>query len=239
LNAYAIYYGWLTEDAQGEPNAAAHRLAAARFPLLIAHYWTAQPARHCNLSRQVLALMHGAGTSVHAYVPTGWSDAPLARVTQQALDCLAGGVDGIFFDEADALVRSERIAYYATLAQLAWNRGRTVIVNPGVARCGEALMAVADIVMVEHRWRSLGFESGWVRRYPAARFMGVSGNEENAMGYFVDERRAIEDTQEAWRAGIGWHASTDRYTGLADWLERYAEAVGCARYRDSRDTPRT
>jgi hypothetical protein len=41
------------------------------------------------------------------------------------------------------------------------------------------------------------------------------------MGYYVDERRAIADTLEAWRLGIGWHASTDRFVQLPYWFAGY------------------
>src|SRR5688500_4526308 len=58
---FVIYYGWLTDDAQGEPNAVARAIAAAGTPLLIAHLRTAAPAGHRNLSSQVLALMRAAG----------------------------------------------------------------------------------------------------------------------------------------------------------------------------------
>ncbi len=86
-------------------------------------------------------------------------------------------------------------------------------------------MEVAGRVMVEHQWRNLRLGSLWSFRYPAQRFMGVSSNEDHAMGYAVDEPRVVEDTREAWRAGIGWHSSTGRYIELPDWFGAYMRAV--------------
>ena len=79
--------------------------------------------------------------------------------------------------------------------------------------------------MLEHQWRNLRSGSLWAFRYPAERFMGVSSNEERAMGYTVDEARAIEDTREAWGRGIGWHTSTDVYIELPEWFSRYHAAL--------------
>jgi hypothetical protein len=225
LNTYAIYYGWLTDDKDGEPNCVAHAIAAARPPLLIAHFWTAAPEGHRNISTKVLSLMHAAETQVFAYVATKGGDARL-RVLQKSIgEYLAGGVDGIFFDEADPLRDDTRLAYYTTLSNQVRNEGKTVILNPGVSRCGERIMQVADRVMVEHAWRDFGAYSPWTSRYDADRFMGVSSNEDDAMGYRVDERRAIEDTRDAWRRGIGWHTSTDRYIKLPDWFDAYSQAT--------------
>jgi hypothetical protein len=45
------------------------------------------------------------------------------------------------------------------------------------------------------------------------------------MGYAVDEQRAVADTREAWKRGIGWHTSTTTYIELPDWFAAYAGAV--------------
>ena len=222
---YVIYYGWLTEDGAGAPNESALRIAAARVPLLIAHAWTAEPQRHLNLSPTVRALMRSTGTVVYAYVATRCGQLPLGTVEAAVEESLDAGADGIFFDEADPLRESAKLAYYAGLASRIRARGKRVIVNPGVAQLGENIMDVADCVMVEHRWRDLRSGSLWAFQYAAERFMGVSRNEENAMGYAVNDGRAIADTREAWRRGIGWHTSTDRYIELPAWFERYIEAV--------------
>jgi hypothetical protein len=225
LHIYAIYYGWLIADAGGEPSAAAQRIASTRVPLLIANLWTAAPERHLNINPKVLALMREARTLVYAYVATAWGRARSATVERQVLECLDAGVDGVFFDEADPLIRDDHERYYDALAQLVWSRGGALILNPGVAQCGEALMKYANAIMVEHHWRSFPYASLWMRRYPKDRVMGVSSNEENAMGYTVDEQRAIEDTRQAWRSGIGWHASTGHYVDLPPWFERYASSL--------------
>jgi hypothetical protein len=62
-------------------------------------------------------------------------------------------------------------------------------------------------------------------QYGSERFMGVSSNEGDPMGYRVDAQRAISDTREAWHARVGWHTATDRYVELPDWLEAYVEAL--------------
>jgi hypothetical protein len=55
--------------------------------------------------------------------------------------------------------------------------------------------------------------------------MGVSSNEEQAMGYEVNEQRAIADTREAWDRNIGWHMSTELYAKLPAWFESYLAAI--------------
>jgi hypothetical protein len=215
----------LCDDESGEPNATARALAQLRLPLLIANHGTAAPARHLNLSSQVLALMRDAGTEVFAYVATNWGSADRKRTLRAVDECLAGDLDGVFFDEADALCSEENVEYYAALAAGVRARGAKLILNAGVARCGEKIMELCDRLMVEHAWRDARTRSPWLRRYAADRVMGVSSNEDNAMGYAVDEQRAIRDTHEAWQAGIGWHTSTNRYVELPEWFGRYVSAI--------------
>jgi hypothetical protein len=223
-NTYSIFYGWLSDDESGEPNAVARALATLRLPLLIASYSTAPPERHANLSPQVLSLMRDAGTEVFAYIATGWGSAERRPILRAIDDYLAMGVDGIFFDEADSLCTEAKLEYYTALAtRVRANRGK-IILNAGVSRCGEKIMDVCDLLMVEHAWREARTRSPWLRRYPG-RVMGVSSNEENAMMYAVDEQRAIEDTREAWQGGIGWHTSTTRYVELPEWFGRYVSAL--------------
>lgn len=223
-HTYCIFYGWLCEDSDGEPNEAARRIAAARVPLLIASFWT-EPRTHRNLSPQVLALMRESGTRVFAYVGTRWGGAELQSVKTAATDYLDGGVDGVFLDESHNFLDSSKLLYYRALAQLVRGRGGQIIANPGVPRCGADVMTVADYVMIEHAWRELHAQSPWCASHEADRFMGVSSNEEGGMGYAVDRERAIADTREAWGTGIGWHTSTDRYTRLPEWFESYVAAV--------------
>jgi hypothetical protein len=224
-STYCIYYGWLCDDAAGEPNDAARRIAAARMPLVIASFWT-EPRTHRNLSAQVLAAMRGAGTRVFAYVSTRWGGVDLQSVKSAATEYLEAGVDGIFLDESHNFLDASKLVYYRAIAQLVRGRGGEVIANPGVARCGADVLSVADYVMVEHAWRALRAQSAWACECAPGRFMGVSSNEAGGLGYPVDGPRAIADTREAWAAGIGWHASTDRYTGLPDWFENYVAAIG-------------
>ena len=72
--------------------------------------------------------------------------------------------------------------------------------------------------MVAHQWRDFRRHSRWASRYDRDRFMGISSNEENAMGYVVDAACAAGDAREAWEAGIGWHAATERYIELPEWF---------------------
>ncbi|MGZ8264918.1 MAG: spherulation-specific family 4 protein, partial [Burkholderiales bacterium] len=222
---YVIYYGWLTDQDTGEPNDAASRIAAAKPPLLIANVWTAAPQRHLNLSPQVLALLHAAGTAVYAYVATNWGKARMGNVKASLVEYLDAGADGVLLDEADALCGKDTLPYYAALSQLAWDRGKTIIVNTGRAQCSEATMRIADRVMVEHQWRDLTLRSPWASLYEPDRFMGVSSNEPNAMRYALDAAHAIGDTLEAWEKHIGWHTSTERFIALPDWFEPYMAAV--------------
>ena len=218
---FVIYYGWLTDDAGGEPNEDARRIAAVRPPLLIAHLRTAPPAGHLNLSPPVLDLLRSIGTQVLGYVATDFGRAELGLARRAVTENLDAGLDGIFFDEADSLAGPAKFGYYAMLAQPVRQRGRKTVLNAGVSKCGERMMQVADLVMVEHEWRTLRRDSPWAGRYDPARFMGVSSNEGNAMGYHVDAQHAIEDSREAHSAGIGWHAATDRYIELPPWFETY------------------
>lgn len=215
---FVVYYGWLTDGPHGEPNTDAQRIAAAAPPLLIAQPWTAAPAGHRNLSAPVLKLVHDAGTEIYAYLATGFGQRVMREVLDAMDDGAAQGVDGVFFDEVDPLCGETHLAYYRALSSAARATGLGVIVNTGVARCGERVMEIADRMMVEHQWRELCRQSLWTRRYGRERFMGISSNEDNAMGYVVDRARAAADAREAWEAGIGWHGATDRYTTLPEWL---------------------
>ena len=225
LHTYVIYYGWLTDDAHGEPNDAAHAIAVAGAPLLIAHLRTAAPAGHRNLSPQVLALMRGAGIQVFGYVPTTYGRADTSVAAAAVGENLDAGLDGILFDESDSLVLPVKLAYYRQLCETVRGRGKSVILNTGVSRCGEYVMQIADRLMVEHQWRALHTDSPWAGNYPPERFMGVSSNEEDAMGYVVDGERAIEDARLARESGIGWHTATTRYTELPDWFNNYVRVV--------------
>jgi len=220
--AYVIYYGWLTDSARGTPNAAARRIAAAAPAMLVAQPRTAAPAGHVNISRLVLDLMHAAGTSVYAYVSTKWSRTDLAHAAHATDEALDAGADGVLFDEADPLCTDVHYGYYRALSERVRARGKQVIFNTGVTACGPRIMELADYLMLEHQWRA---SKPWMAAYPATRFMGVSSNEGYAMGYYVDERRAIGDSQEAFARGIGWHASTDRFIQLPPWFASYMRSV--------------
>ena len=223
-NLYTIFYGWLSDGPDGEPNRDARRIAAARMPLLIASFWT-EPRTHRSLSPQVLTLMRESGTRVFAYVSTRWGRAELQAVKSAVSEYLEAGADGVFLDEGHNFLDSSKLLYYRSIAQLARSGGGEVIVNPGVARCGADVMSIADYVMLEHAWRELRTTSPWCAGHAPSRFMGVSSNEPGAMPYAIARDRAIADTREAWACGVGWHTSTERFTRLPAWYEDYAAAL--------------
>jgi len=228
-----IYYGWLVEDLSGRPNTACELIAAAHPAALVAPRALSQAAA-LNLSPAVRACLGDAGVQVFAYVPTGYGQRDLGLVKAEVAGCLADGVDGIFFDEGYDCADGAQLAYYRELYATVKAADRIVILNTGSARTGECIMDVTDIVMVEHQWRAFCLMCSWRVRYPAIRFMGCSSNEPGAyaeLGYMVDGETAVDATREAWARGIGWHASTDRYTELPAWFSTYVERVGYGRRR--------
>lgn len=226
-NLCVIYYGWLIADASGAPNRAAAAIARARPRVLIAAFSTLQP-RLTNLSPQVRELLQASGALLFAYVPTGYGARDLADVKAEAAGCLAGGADGIFYDEVPACPDEAQLASYQALHALVKERGGRVIANAGVDRSDESLMRVADILMVEHQWRTFGEASPWRAGYPPERFMGVSSNEPGADAFLegaIDRQTAVRDTRAAWACGVGWHYSTDRYVELPAWFADYVRAL--------------
>jgi hypothetical protein len=221
---YVIYYGWLS-DEKGELSVEAQRIADAHVPLLIAPLMTAKPASHVNLNAAVIARMHDAGTAVFAYVDTDYARVSPKIARRQVSDALTAGVDGIFYDQTTASPQGATLDYYETLSAPVKAEGKRIIANVGVAQCGSALMRFADHVMLEHRWRNLANGSPWTLHRGPETFMGVSSNEEQAMGYEVNEQRAVADTREAWDRNIGWHMSTELYAKLPAWFESYLAAI--------------
>lgn len=224
---YVIYYGWLAE-ASGELRAEAERIADARVPLLIAPLMTAKPGAHVNLNPAVIARMHASGTEVFAYVDTDYAKIPLKVVKRAVNDALATEVDGIFYDQTTASPEGACLDYYTALSAPVKAAGKRIIANVGVTQCGSVLMRFADRVMLEHKWRNLANASPWTVHRPPETFMGVSSNEENAMGYEMDEARAVADTREAWARNVGWHTSTELYPHLPVWFESYLKTVRTA-----------
>lgn len=221
---YVIYYGWLTNE-RGELTPDANRIADTQVPLLIAPFRVAAPAIHVNLSPQLLARMHAAGTEVIAYVDTDYGKIPTSVAKQNVAAAIDAGVDGVFYDRTTAWPGAPSLKYYAAISEPAKAAGKLVIANPGVSQCGDTIMRFADRVMLEHKWRNLSVDSPWTVLRPPETFMGVSSNEHFAMGYGVDEQRAIADTREAWGQKVGWHASTDMYKHLPVWFEAYMKAL--------------
>lgn len=225
---YVIYYGWLISTPEGAPNAQAHAIAAAQPKALIAFFYTFEP-HYPNLSEQVRELLQGSGVALWVYVNTDYGQRALDEVKAEAVEYLSQGVDGIFFDQVHNFLDDTCSEYYQVLYDLVHSYGKTVVLNTGVAECGERIMDVTDVLMVEHDWRAMYRSNSWQARYPATRFMGNSSNEwppETLFGYTVDCDAGVRDTREAWANGIGWHFSTEQYIELPDWFVRYAHQVG-------------
>ena len=226
-NLSVIYYGWLTSDASGIPNHLATAIAAARPQALIAVFYTAQP-KFMNLSPQVRDLLHSAGTRIYAYTSLGYGARDHREVQADVAHYLANGADGIFFDEADSSIDGVKTRYYKQLYEQVKQHGQAVILNTGVAATSEALMSVADILMVEHQWRAFAQTCPWRAKYAPERFMGNSSNEPGALQhlyYPISRATGVRDTRAAWASGIGWHYSTDRYTDLPPWFADYTRAI--------------
>jgi spherulation-specific family 4 protein len=220
-----IYYGWLIDES-GQPNASARRLAAGKPDMIIAAAYTDNP-RRSNLPPGVRALFNESHTRIAAYIATDYGRRPLPDVQAEIAD-VAAKVDGIFLDEVVASFDPQTWAYYAAVAAQVRSAGKTVIVNPGLAAIDERIMDIADIVMLEHQWIQFASNCGWCAAYPPDRFMGVSSNEPRAaqeLGHAIDARQAELDTRRAWRLGVGWHYSCDRYTEVPVWYDTYMQAI--------------
>jgi hypothetical protein len=202
----AIYYGWMIADEEGHPNAAAALIAAARPAVLVAPRLVVNSPVY-NLSPQVRALLQAAGVQIFAYVPTDYGNRDLGLVRAEVSTCLREGVEGIFFDEVNYVHEDPCCQYYHRLAAQVKGAGRVVILNTGVAQTDEAIMDIADILMVEHQWRVFYQTCSWRTKYPSTRFMGCSSNEPGAyaiLGHVVDASTAPRLTNEAWSNSIGW-----------------------------------
>jgi hypothetical protein len=225
---YVIFHGWLTSDVGGEPNADALAIAEAKPGILIAPFLKAGTNQK-NISGDVLSLLGAKGISVFPYVPTHFGQRGIGEVAGEIDQCLQAGVAGIFLDEVSPnLERADLEAGYAALHSVTGSDAAKIILNTGVARTGEEIMDIADILMVEHQWRWFAELSPWRSRYPTERFMGCSSNEPGALplvGRPISRSTAVEETLDAWDAGIGWHYSTDRYTGLPSWFNSYVEGL--------------
>jgi hypothetical protein len=218
-HSYCIYYGWLVADGTGAPAASARRLAELRPRLLIAAPYTATPSMP-NLSKQVVTLLQAADVHLLAYVDVSYRQRPLREVLAEARAALTLGADGILFDQVEHRWRPASAGYYSVLADAMHQLDATVAFNTGVAETDEEYMDLANLLMVEHRWRDFARLSPWRHRYDPLRFMGVSSNEPGAarwLGTAVDQRAAVAHTREAWAAGLGWHCATDRFVELPPW----------------------
>ncbi|NNJ08758.1 hypothetical protein EKD04_000275 [Chloroflexales bacterium ZM16-3] len=212
---FCIYYGWLVADAAGMPSP-----SALRPDLLVAPAYTAEPQMR-NLSAPVMDLLRRQGVEVLAYVDAAFGHCPFDEVLSSAAEAMALGVGGVLFEQVEHRWSPASHSYYGTLAEGVRAGGGRVALNTGVAATDEALMSVADLLMLEHGWRAFAELSPWRRRYDPLRFMGVSSNEpgaESLLGHRLDSGSAARDARDAWAMGVGWHCATDRYIELPPWL---------------------
>lgn len=218
--SFCIFYGWLVADADGKPAPSALRIAARAPKLLIAPAHTVAP-RMPNLSPQVMRLFDRHSITVLAYVDAGFRLRAPDIVLVEAAEALSMGVGGILFDQVEHRWSAHARSFYAALAEGVRAAHAIVALNTGVAETDEAVMEVADLLMVEHRWRAFGEHNPWRQRYHPLRFMGVSSNEPGALAHIdhhVDANAAAHDTYDAWRTGVGWHCATDRFVDLPPWF---------------------
>lgn len=225
--SFFIYYGWLIADAAGTPAPSTLQIAAERPSLLIAPAYTIAP-RLLNLSPAVVSVLRRAKIQWLAYVHVQYRSRPLAEVLAEAERALALGADGILFDQVEYQWGQAQAAYYGDLSALVRGAGRTAAFNTGVACTDERYMGVADMLMLEHSWRSFIATGDWRHAYDPLRFMGVSSNEPGAntlLGYAVDAHAARHDAYVAQQGGVGWHCATDRYVDLSPWPNALAGAT--------------
>jgi hypothetical protein len=216
---FCIFYGWLVANAAGEPNASAQRIATLGPDLLVAPAYTVEP-RMCNLSAPVMDLLRAQGVIVLAYIDAAFGRRALDEAQAEAAEAMALGASGVMFDQVEHRWGATAQAYYGALAKGVHAAGGIVALNTGVAETDEALMSVADLLMVEHRWRAFAEQNPWRQRYHPLRFMGASSNEPGAealLGYRLDAASAERDTRDAWALGVGWHCATNLYVDLPSW----------------------
>ncbi len=221
---FIIYYGWYfrNDDKLGND---INRIINAKPEFVISPYYTS--SGEVNLKPEVISMFHDNNIKVMIYVATGNAGRNLGSVFRDIKVGFDSGADGVMLDEVATLQAQWQVDYYKRIYDYAksFDRGKIVIANPGSILVSEKVMSVSDIVSFEHQWR-LAPNIDWFSKYPATRFMGVSSNDiTNVMGYNVNGDAAVRDTIEAWQSGIGYHFSTDSYTGLAPWFEDYTSGL--------------
>ena len=217
---FVIYYGWYS-DHDGKLGHDIYRIINAKPEFVISPYFTS--TGQVNLKPEVIRMFHDSGIRVIIYVATGNAGRELGSVLGEMKTGLGSGADGVMLDEVALLQTQSQVEYYTKIYDYAKSFGiaKTVIANPGSILVSEKVMSVSDIVSFEHQWR-LAPHIDWFSKYPATRFMGISSNDiTDVMGYKVNDEASVQDTVEAWQSGIGYHVSTDVYTGLPSWFEDY------------------
>jgi len=221
---FVVYYGWYS-DHGGKLGSDIDRIISAKPEFVISPYYTS--TGQVNLKPEVFEKFHSNGIKVMVYIATGNAERNLDSVIGEMKTGFGSGADGVMLDEVALLQTQPQVDYYKKIYDYAKSFGidKVVIANPGSILVSEKVMSVSDIVSFEHQWR-LAPHIDWFSNYPATRFMGISSNDiTNVMGYKVDGEVAVSDTVEAWQSGIGYHFSTDAYTGLPSWFGDYQSGL--------------
>ncbi len=228
-NLYVIYYGHLI-DENGSMTDQTSRILAAKPELVIVPY--SFPNGDLNLTPYVHKQFSDAGIKVLTYTWTDYGARDLNDVKADIDSQMAAGADGIFVDEVTNIDTDSEYDYYANVYVhiKSYGQDKLVIMNPGHYKVNERIMSISDIVSLEEEW-VYHDQISWMDKYPPSRFMGVSSNE-YCTGC-VSESNAVNKTEEAWSAGIGYHFATDRYIDLPTWFDSYASQVEEEKTRQS------
>jgi hypothetical protein len=168
---------------------------------------------------------------VITYTWTNYGSRNLDEVLSE-IDAYASQSDGIFVDEVTNLETDAELSYYAAIykhVKETQGGDKLVIMNPGHYKVHEQVMQISDIVSLEEEW-VYHASIPWKSNYPPSRFMGVSSNE--YCDLCVTEQNGALKTAEAWKNGIGYHFSTERYIDLPPWFDSYMSAANDEKIKD-------
>jgi hypothetical protein len=174
----------------------------------------------------LIALAQAAGIHVLGYVPTSWAKGTVSVAQAEAWvkDYYSWyGVDGILFDEVNDSCASAPVGYYSALYNFVkqQNGADTVALNPGTA-VGECYAAISDVLITfEGTYADyLHYQTpGWVRAYPASRFLNVifdtpAADMKNAINLAVSRNAARVYVTDAGANGTDPYSSLPSYFGL-------------------------
>jgi hypothetical protein len=180
-------------------------------------------------ARTDLPMMFQPATRVIAYLSTARGTANIdARIDT----AMRSGFDGVFFD--DVVVSAATSAYNAEVAQRVHDKGKMVIMNPGIASVDQSIFQWADIVSVENKWSSTLSPSG----VDAWRWLAVQGDP--GISLLQDDQAPTSGTEALARLDSfrndhhGWWYYASEYdsvnhkplaTQLPSWFDSFATAV--------------